>query len=105
MTETFPQKVTKQANKKKLLRSRPASKPTEPAEPVVEYWRFAGGDVLHLMAESETPATPTRVLGLARVSVWMLETFETGMKQAVEQYGEMQNLMTQESRMVSTERW
>lgn len=96
LSRSFPPRVTKRQPKKRTkLRSSPTSKRSEPAEPVVEYWRFAGGDNLGSM-EEDASTLPTRIVGLARVSAWMLEAFKTSVKEAIEEYGEVRDLMTEQ---------
>lgn len=96
LPRTTPQKVKKPLLKKRAkARSQPARKAPEAAEKETEYWRPAGGDSL-AAAEGDNGPTPTRIIGLARVSSWELHSFKTGVQSAVQEYGEARDLVTQE---------
>ncbi|KAK3647022.1 hypothetical protein LTR56_008188 [Elasticomyces elasticus] len=62
--------------------------PPEPAEPVVESWRPAGGEQELKDELSLKYATPTTKLGLARISTWRVPTFLTAVEAIIMATGE-----------------
>jgi hypothetical protein len=59
-------------------------KPAKAVEPVIEYWRPAGGE----KAESRDKATqPTKMLGLARISTWQVAAFQDSAEKLIAEHG------------------
>lgn len=84
--------ITRQPKRKIKPRPRPTPKTNEAAEPEKEYWRPAGGDAA-LWATEDEAKEPSCIVGVARVPAWTLEAFKKGLLAAIEQYGEVQEVV------------
>ncbi|KAK5137651.1 hypothetical protein LTR08_007946 [Meristemomyces frigidus] len=77
------QKRVRRAAPKKVIKRAKAT-PRPPPEPVVESWRPAGGDE---SVQGRKAGDLTDTLGLARVSTWRVEAFQSAAEALIEQKG------------------